>query len=108
MQVEYDSIDINPPHAVVNALNQIKVRFVIDPEVESTAGDFHVLQLEKVDGVWTITEDECDLAGYYSQRYEVYKSECPYEETKEINEYIIEKFRDEIEIGLKADQGEFN
>jgi len=102
MRVEYNSIDINSPHAAVKALDEIKVRFVLDPEVESTAGDHHDLQLEKIDGVWKITDDQCDLAGYYSQRYEVYRSECPYEEQDRINEYIIKKFRDEVERGLQA------
>jgi hypothetical protein len=71
MKVEYNSIDINSLHAAVNALDEIKVRFVIDPEVESTVGDYHDLELVKIDGVWKITDDQCDIAGFYSQRYEV-------------------------------------
>jgi hypothetical protein len=47
------------------------VRFVLDPEVESTVGDYHDLELVKIDGVWKITDDQCDIAGFYSQRYEV-------------------------------------
>ena len=76
------------------------IRIIPSSGVESVAGDNHCLQLEKTDGGWRITEDQCDVAGYYFQRYEAYKSECPYEEKEEINQYILEKFRDEVEMGL--------
>ena len=101
---EYNSIDVNTPYAVVNVLDEIKFCLAADPEVESTAGDTHILQLEKIDGFWKITDDQCDLAGYYSQRYEAYKSKCPYEEIDRINEYIIEKFRSEVKMGLDSAQ----
>ena len=101
---EYNSIDVNTPYAVVNVLDEIKFCLAADPEVESTAGDTHILQLEKIEGIWKITDDQCDLAGYYSQRYEAYKSKCPYEDIDRINVYIIEKFRSEVKMGLDSAQ----
>ena len=77
-------------------------RLAADPEIESVAGDWHDLQLEKRDGEWKITGDECDMAGYYAQQYKVYKAKCGQEDILSINEYVLEQFRNEVIAGLEA------
>lgn len=60
------------------------------------------MQLEKRDGEWKITGDECDMAGYYAQQYKVYKAKCGQEDILSINEYVLEQFRNEVIAGLEA------
>lgn len=83
-------------------LDEATFRLAVDPEIESVAGDWHDLQLEKRDGEWKITGDECDMAGYYAQQYKVYKAKCGQEDILSINEYVLEQFRNEVIAGLEA------
>lgn len=100
--IEYKSIDIDGQMAKVNVLDEVTFRLAADPEIESVAGDWHDLQLEKRDGEWKITGDECDVAGYYAQQYKVYKAKCGQEDILSINEYVLEQFRNEVIAGLEA------
>lgn len=100
--IEYKSIDIDGQMAKVNVLDEVTFRLAADPEIESVAGDWHDLQLEKRDGEWKITGDECDMAGYYAQQYKVYKAKCGQEDILSINEYVLEQFRNEVIAGLEA------
>lgn len=100
--IEYKSIDIDGQMAKVNVLDEATFRLAADPEIESVAGDWHDLQLEKRDGEWKITGDECDMAGYYAQQYKVYKAKCGQEDILSINEYVLEQFRNEVIAGLEA------
>ena len=100
--IEYKSIDIDGQMAKVNVLDEVTFRLAADPEIESVAGDWHDLQLEKRDGEWKITGDECDMAGYYAQQYKAYKAKCGQEDILSINEYVLEQFRNEVIAGLEA------
>lgn len=100
--IEYKSIDIDGQMAKVNVMDEATFRLAADPEIESVAGDWHDLQLEKRDGEWKITGDECDMAGYYAQQYKVYKAKCGQEDILSINEYVLEQFRNEVIAGLEA------
>ena len=100
--IEYKSIDIDGQMAKVNVMDEVTFRLAADPEIESVAGDWHDLQLEKRDGEWKITGDECDMAGYYAQQYKVYKAKCGQEDILSINEYVLEQFRNEVIAGLEA------
>ena len=102
--IEYKSIDIDidGQRAKVNVKDEITFRLVADPEVKSVAGDWHELLLEKRDGEWKITGDECDVASYYAQQYKVYKAKCGQEDILSINEYVLEQFRSEVIAGLEA------
>ena len=100
--IEYKSIDIDGQMAKVNVLDEVTLRLAADPEIESVAGDWHDLQLEKRDGEWKITGDECDMAGYYAQQYKAYKAKCGQEDILSINEYVLEQFRNEVIAGLEA------
>lgn len=100
--IEYKSIDIDGQMAKVNVKDEATFRLAADPEIESVAGDWHDLQLEKRDGEWKITGDECDMAGYYAQQYKVYKAKCGQEDILSINEYVLEQFRNEVIAGLEA------
>ena len=70
--IEYKSIDIDGQMAKVNVLDEVTFRLAADPEIESVAGDWHDLQLEKRDGEWNISGDECDLAGFLAEHYKAY------------------------------------
>lgn len=100
--IEYKSIDIDGQMAKVNVLDEVTFRLAADPEIESVAGDWHDLQLEKRDGEWKITGDECDMAGYYAQQYKAYKAKCGQEDILSINEYVLEQFRNEVIAGLET------
>lgn len=100
--IEYKSIDIDGQMAKVNVLDEATFRLAADPGIESVAGDWHDLQLEKRDGEWKITGDECDMAGYCAQQYKVYKAKCGQEDNLSINEYVLEQFRNEVIAGLEA------
>lgn len=101
--IEYKTIEIDGQKATVNAKDEITFRLIADPDVESSAGDWHELLLEKSDGEWKITGDEeGEISGYYAERYRAYKAEYNGEDTLGINEYVLERFRNEVTAGLDA------
>jgi hypothetical protein len=99
---EYKTVDVDGETAKVVVKDEITFRLVADPEMESVAGDWHELQLEKKNGEWKITGDECDVAGYYVQQYRAYKADCDLKDIQSINEYVLEQFRNEVTAGLDA------